>query len=621
MATAEDGEHWTGPRLTARFIALKGIAPEPAVHIVFRSTRRVDGTTLESYAVPDEAQPLEPEAAETWIDSQLGRGERLAVAVLVIREILDTRGMILQCTIERRRGSVDGPFCGDPVRVDFAGPASAVRLYRSHLDGRLTEVAPSADIAPPRVRSPEQFSGELKALHARYGPGVRVLDSREPTLFEDMVGLSSIVHVRTVDARDIGCGIGWHGKVPFVLEADFPRFAAPFELPPEDAAAIEAALRDNDLVRGETRLDQDGIAVVARRRGTETLFLLRPSAGTVRPDPHVPNRSVGGPDQQRWMRYVETYEGLTVLDAWRDGTSEDLIVLAGDLSGQVWRHHIDIDGVETWRKADDEAAVGALHREQLFPGTLASTDDLPPADNHNTISLPELSGSPGDRGSLLFRAEAYIRAMHALSALREAQEARPHLHMLSAALADLDAHLTAAMLRNVPPQPDAASLTRLQDSLRAELALSQCYLISPPHAQRLARDDAPFGEDVAAFLPDVSYDIEEAALCLALSRPTAAVFHCMKVLQAGIAEFARIAGIENPIISGSRWSLIMHSLQAAGAANLQQAFTALDAIRRGWRAATLLPADKYTEQEAERIFRSLETFLRALAKSDTSLQS
>lgn len=264
MTTAEDSEHWTGPRLTARFIAMKGIAPEPVAHIVARITRRIDGSTLETVTVADDLQPLDPQAADTWLVARLGRTDRLAVAVLVIRETLDARGVILQGTLERRRGTVDGPFSGDPVRVDFAGPANAVRLYRSDIDGRLTEIAPAANTAPPRVQSREQFAGELRALQARFGLSLRILDTREPTLFEDMVGLSSIVHARVANSRDIACGIGWHGNVPFVLEADFPRFAAPFRLPSEDAAALDIALRENNLVRGETRLDQHGIAVVGR---------------------------------------------------------------------------------------------------------------------------------------------------------------------------------------------------------------------------------------------------------------------------------------------------------------------------------------------------------------------
>lgn len=372
MTTAENGENWTGPRLTG-----PGAAPDPAVHVIFRSTRRADGSLTEGYLVPGESEPLPSDALDTWLTSRLAAPDRLAVAVLVIREILDTSGMVQQCTIERRRGSCDGPYCGDPVRVDFSGAATAVRLYRSHPDSGLTEITPDAHIAAPRLRSAMQFAGDRNALQSHFGPSVAILDSREPTLFEDLVGLSSIAHVRTPDGRTIGCGIGWFGDMAFVLEADFPRFSTPLELPDKDEAAVDTALRDNDLVRGEMRRDQNGIAVTARRRGSNTLYLIRPTGDGAQLELHVPSREAAGADQHRWIHYIESYEGLTVLDVWRDGTSNAVIVLTSDLSGQIWRHHIDIDGVETWRQAGDEAAIGALHREQLFPGTLADADGTP----------------------------------------------------------------------------------------------------------------------------------------------------------------------------------------------------------------------------------------------------
>ena len=42
-------------------------------------------------------------------------------------------------------------------------------------------------------------------------------------------------------------------------------------------------------------------------------------------------------------------------------------------------------------------------------------------------------------------------------------------------------------------------------------------------------------------------------------------------------------------------------------------FVALDAVRRGWRGAVLQVAAKYTEEEAERIMRLVEAFMRSLA--------
>ncbi len=631
MKTAGRGEVWTGPQLAARLVASNGVAPEPVQHVIFRSTRQPDGKQLEGYEVPGEKRRLNNAALDFWLARHgLAGSDRLAVAILVIRETLDERGLIRQCTLERRRGLADGPYCGDPARVDFAGPAGAVRLYRSHLDGRLVEIAPSAETAPPRVRLPEQFAGEHKALQARFGEEVRILDAREPTLFEDMIGLSNIVHVRAENGREVDCGIGWHGSAVFILEADFPRFGTQLALLPEDAAAVDAALRANGLVRGETRLDEQGVAVLARRRGGEELFRLRPRSGQVRLGPYTPGRGAAGPDQQRWMRYAETYEGLAVLDAYRDGESDDVIVLTGDLSGQVWRHHIDVDGVETWRKADEEAAVGALHREHLFPGSLAAADAGQPDGAEGSpgpLPQPRSARATAD-DSLLARAEGYVRAMAALREAREAADGVPdapiaHIRELQAALLTLEAHVAAVAAQDMLErlgegalQPDAFAheLVQIEAMLRHELALVRLVAVAPPRAKFLQRDQPALGAEVAECFPSASYDIEEAAVCLAFRRPTASVFHCMKIMERGIRAFARSVDLADPVAAGERdWQQILRLLRGAAEARSGELRDALGAVRRRWRSPVLQPADKYTEEEAELIFQAVSDFMRLLA--------
>ena len=305
-------------------------------------------------------------------------------------------------------------------------------------------------------------------------------------------------------------------------QADFPRFASPLELPPEDAAALDRALRNDDLVRGETRLDDLGIAIVARRRGSDALFLLRPGPGDMHVEPVRPTEMAAGPDQQRWMNYPESYEGLAILDAWRDGTTEDVMVLTGDLGGQVWRHGIDADGVELWRKTDDEAAIGAVHRERLFPGTLLAAD----AERVVPVSAPDPPVNLAADGSLLARTEAYVRAMAALRAAQENADGAPdvaaiHTRELHAALEALDAHVAASMVRPLIGRPDAAALARIEEPLRQELAAIRCIIIPPPRSAFLDPNEPPFELDAAADYPSVGYNIGEASTCLALRRPRA----------------------------------------------------------------------------------------------------
>jgi hypothetical protein len=608
--------------------AREGEAPEPVHHVIFRSTRRDDGALIEGYQAPDESGLLTPAALEIWLANHLNDADRLAVAVLVIREVLDARGLIRQCTIERRRGSAAGPYAGDPARVEFTGAAEEVRLYRSDPDGTLTEVPPGTDGATPLVRAPEQFAGEYNVLHARFGDGLRILDSRDPMLFEDLVGLSSIVHVRTSDGREVGCGIGWHGSLALVLEADFPRFGAQLVLSPEDVAAVEAAARKTDLLCGGLRLDEHGIAVIGRRRGGHALFLLRPESGQVRVEAYVPVRTAAGPDQQRWLRYAERYEGLTVLDTWRDGVSTDLIVLTGDQEGQLWRHHIDPDGVETWRKADDDAAIGALHRERLFPGTLAASDAMSGAEQAPAATSSQSHARvPRPDDSLLARAEAFAAAC---GILQEAIEFADDTHALTAArlrellpfLEVLEAHGTLAAAERVLMRLEAGTLAlselaeevaRIEGQLRLELSLMRSLIVAPPHARLLQRQEAPYGAAVEMRFPSASYDIEEASVCVALRRPTAAVFHCMKVVERGVAALVHCAQLD-PLPEGERdWQKVLRLLRRSPREEFASVIALLEGIRKQWRAPSLLPCSKYTESEAEKIVRAVGDFMRALS--------
>ena len=104
---------------------------------------------------------------------------------------------------------------------------------------------------------------------------------------------------------------------------------------------------------------------------------------------------------------------------------------------------------------------------------------------------------------------------------------------------------------------------------------------------------------VEALFPSAAYDIDEAARCLALRRSTAAVFHCLAVLELGLRAHARWRGVlDPPPQAGQRWQSILADLRNQGSDT--EVFAALDAVRRGWRGAALQVGPKYTEEEAER---------------------
>lgn len=356
------------------------------------------------------------------------------------------------------------------------------------------------------------------------------------------------------------------------------------------------------------------------------MFVLRANAGAVAVQPYQASADAGASeDQKRWMRYAETYEHLAVLDAWPDGDSDDLQVLTGEASGQTWRHHIDSDGVETWRKPDSEAAAGLLYRERLAPGTLAAADAAAPEVGR---SMPPPQLEPDDAyeppaGSLLAKAEAYVAARSAVQGARQAASddaALAHLRVLLPALETLEVEHAAVEARmllsqveegRIGPARLAAALARMEARVLDELAAIRLVLLTPPQWRHLA-DPAPFGVAVDIAFPEAGYDIEEAALCLAFRRPSAAAFHCMRIVECGLAGLG-VSLREDAPGADRRWALIMSLLRGSVPADRAEAVAALEQVRRCWRGARLAPAEKYTEAEAERLFRAVGAFMTALA--------
>jgi hypothetical protein len=336
--------------------------------VVFRATTHADGSTIRHYQVPDVTTRLDEHGYNTWVSDHVPSGrETDLVSVLLIQEVLDEHALILTCCLERRRGSSTGPFHGEPARVTFTGAVSQVRLYRVTAGGILREMTPQLDQPLPPPARLDHLTGEEQAIRCVFGPTVRILDARAPTVLEDLVGLTSIMHLRTPDGIEIDCGLGWHGTAPFVLRANFPRFGIPADLTEAAAAGVAAAAATGRLTTFETRDDANGPVVMARSNCDGTFHLIRPAAGA-QVEAYTPGVPAGllTADQTLWARYAQSHENLTIIDAYRNGRSDNVFMLAGAPDGQVTRHLIDADGTEIWRAVADDTAAAAHHREHAI---------------------------------------------------------------------------------------------------------------------------------------------------------------------------------------------------------------------------------------------------------------
>jgi hypothetical protein len=137
-----------------------------------------------------------------------------------------------------------------------------------------------------------------------------------------------------------------------------------------------------------------------------------------------------------------------------------------------------------------------------------------------------------------------------------------------------------------------------------------------------------FGDEFAnRFATDGAFELDEAAKCLALKRPTAAVFHLMRVMEIGIRSLAKCLSVPDPIKPAERnWGIILNHIRdgiekkwptsadrATGDGPLfEELCASLDAVKNPWRNSTM-HVKKYTDDEAEHIFIAVKEFMEKLA--------
>lgn len=162
-----------------------------------------------------------------------------------------------------------------------------------------------------------------------------------------------------------------------------------------------------------------------------------------------------------------------------------------------------------------------------------------------------------------------------------------------------------------------------------ELSLVTVFVLEESKAGLFDPSEPLFGPEVAArFATEAVFEIDEAAKCLALSRPTASVFHLMRTMEVAIRAIARCLQIPDPVRPAERnWALILKTIKngvdakwptaatrmAGDGAFFEEVLASLEAVRNPWRNATMHVEKKYTDDEAEHIFVAVKGFMKKLA--------
>jgi len=170
------------------------------------------------------------------------------------------------------------------------------------------------------------------------------------------------------------------------------------------------------------------------------------------------------------------------------------------------------------------------------------------------------------------------------------------------------------------------------DTIRRELD-TKLFLAIPNRALGdLFENPRPFDKEgilsVSERFPDANYDMQEAANCLALSRPTACVCHLMRVLEVGLAALA--GDLHIPWPDRNDWQDVINAIEGKiklfekGSGELPsdwrekrqfyaEAATQFTHFKDAWRNYAMHFHAVYDEGKADIIFRSVREFMQVLA--------
>ena len=161
--------------------------------------------------------------------------------------------------------------------------------------------------------------------------------------------------------------------------------------------------------------------------------------------------------------------------------------------------------------------------------------------------------------------------------------------------------------------------TRMHDELKSRL-----FLYVPMEEAKYYGRTQAFGPKVDRRFPDLEADIGEAGDCIAIGKPTAAVFHLMRVMESLVQQFGAQLGV--PAVSDLNWQKILDQInkhikalpesnknEKENKAKLSAASAHLFNVKLAWRNPTMHPKSTYTAEEASGIYDCVKRFAEHLA--------
>jgi hypothetical protein len=171
-------------------------------------------------------------------------------------------------------------------------------------------------------------------------------------------------------------------------------------------------------------------------------------------------------------------------------------------------------------------------------------------------------------------------------------------------------------------------LLNLSETLRRELHVVKIFALDPERVRFYESNEPLFGVTVEKKFLSIAYDIEQGGKCYACDLTTAAAFHWIRTMEAGIRAMTRCLGVPDPTKGKDRnWSNVSRSIHAemekrwpastgrmSGDAQIfDKLHGAITGMQNPYRNETMHLDAKYTAPEALHIFELVKGFMQKIA--------
>jgi hypothetical protein len=164
-----------------------------------------------------------------------------------------------------------------------------------------------------------------------------------------------------------------------------------------------------------------------------------------------------------------------------------------------------------------------------------------------------------------------LNGLNPMLSFADAVSIAPNFHNLKSAFKTLEDHVadlglesTGRLAKEIIANIDKTRIITIRDNLGKlinimESELCEKHVLYIPQNQAVWITHQIFPDSITDAFPSTADDIKEACNCYALDRPTACVFHSMRILEYGLCALANDVGLSFEL---QQWQTIIEAIEA-----------------------------------------------------------